>query len=402
MGFNPDYHNDFAMLEQVVVESVTGLNSLVSIIFPKDTYVMTAMILALNAGSTSIKFSLFGHDDDLPLVMHGAVDHLGDRPVLHISGQPDEMPGPCDHARALALLRNRLTAFGKPVCCVHRFVHGGDEDHLPVRLDEKVLARLEKLVPLAPLHQPGHIAAVRALMDIWPDLPQFACFDTGFHATQDRLMTTLPLPGLYRNALTRRYGFHGLSYAWICRVLARDAPELAAGRVVIAHLGGGSSLCAVHNGRSVDTSMGMTALDGLPMSTRCGAIDPGVILYLQAEYGLDHDQMQDLLYHECGLKGLSGISGDMKTLLADESADARFAIDYYCLRVAQMVARMAVSLGGIDGLIFTGGIGTHAAPVRDRVMDHLSWLLIPVIQALPTDEERMMVLMIRDQIPGLA
>ena len=354
------------------------------------------MILALNAGSTSLKFSLFDNRDDLPLRARGSIDHLGSSAIWHITGAAGhQIDGPCDHQRALELIRDWVQTQGKPDFCVHRFVHGGPDFRAPVRLDDGVLAALERLVPLAPLHQPHHLAAVRGLQAIWPDLPQIACFDTSFHADHTPIFYRMALPTNCQDDLLRRYGFHGLSYQWVRDVLRRDEPALAAGRVVICHLGGGSSLCALYNGISVDTSMGMTALDGVPMSTRCGAIDPGAILYLLREGGYSVDELEHLLYEQSGLTGLSGISGDMKTLLASPDPAALMAVQYYALRVAKMVASLAVSLGGIDGLVFTGGIGEHAEPVRQMILGQLTFLTIPRVLVIATDEERMMAIQAR-------
>jgi len=250
-------------------------------------------------------------------------------------------------------------------------VHGGAHFKDATLIDDQVIAELDALTPLAPLHQPHNLAAIRAVRLAAPELPQVACFDTAFHAGNDIMAQLFALPYRYYEEGVRRYGFHGLSYEYIARHLHLVAPEIASGRVIVAHLGNGASLCAMKDGKSVETTMGLTALDGLPMGTRCGALDAGAVLWMMAR-GMDHHAIETLLYHESGLKGLSGVSSDMRELLASDTDRARLAIDFYTYRIAQEVGKLAVVLGGLDGLVFTGGIGEHAAPIRAQVCERLA------------------------------
>jgi acetate kinase len=256
----------------------------------------------------------------------------------------------------------------------HRVVHGGTLFSGPVRVDAAVLAELTKLDPLAPLHQPHNLAGIRTLAELEPNLPQVACFDTAFHRHLPELAQRFALPREYHDSGIRRYGFHGLSYEYIAEVLPRIVgPDLAGGRVLVAHLGNGASLCALHDGRSVDTSMGFTALDGLPMGTRCGNLDPGVVLYLQGVRGMSTDQVADLLYYHSGLLGVSGISSDMRELLASDQPSAREAVDLFVYRINRQLGALTAAMGGMDALVFTGGIGEHAAPIRGRVCELATW-----------------------------
>ena len=297
----------------------------------------------------------------------------------------------------------------EPVAVGHRGVHGGPSFSAPVVVDDQVLAGLERLVPLAPLHQPYSIQPMRAVQDRLPGTLQVACFDTAFHRGHPEVADRYALPDdLYREGV-RRYGFHGLSYEYIVRRLRTVAPEIGRGRVVIAHLGSGSSMCAVEDGRSVDSTMGFTALDGLPMGTRCGQLDPGVMLYLVAEKGYGSKDLEHLLYRDSGLRGLSGISNDVRLLLASPDPRARLARDYFTYRVARELAALAGALGGLDGVVFTAGIGENSPEIRERVCARAAWLGIELDQAanraggpristpasrvsawvIPTDEERM-------------
>ena len=276
-------------------------------------------------------------------------------------------------------------------------------------MDDAVLAVLDSLVPLAPLHQPQELAAIRAVAERWSDVPQFVCFDTAFHRGRPEIAQMFALPmSLYESGI-RRYGFHGISYEAIAEMLPDVAPEIAEGRVVVAHLGNGASLCAMRARRSVDTTMSFSALDGLPMGTRVGDLDPAVVLYLERARGMTADEVQTLLYTRSGLLGLSGVSSDVRDLLASREPRARLALDYFAYRVAREVGALAVSLGGLDALVFTAGIGEHAAPIRAAVCEHLSWLGLALDAAanerhgprisipgcavsawvIPTDEERM-------------
>jgi acetate kinase len=291
----------------------------------------------------------------------------------------------------------------------HRVVHGGCDFTGPVRIDADVLKALDALTPLAPLHQPHSLAPVRAIISVRPDLPQVACFDTAFHHTLSAVARRFALPRAYEDEGVRRYGFHGLSYEYIAGELHSVAPELAAGKVIVAHLGNGASLCAMSNGRSVDTTMGFTALDGLMMGTRCGTIDPGVILYMLAEKHLTPAAITDILYKQSGLLGVSGISSDMRALLDNTDTHAREAVELFVFRIARETAALAGTLGGLDGFVFTAGIGEHAPEIRDAVCQRLAWLgavIDPVanaagaerigaaesrldVRVIPTDEEAM-------------
>jgi acetate kinase len=291
----------------------------------------------------------------------------------------------------------------------HRVVHGGTDFAAPVRVTPAVLARLEALCPLAPLHQPHNLAGIRAVAAVQPDLPQVACFDTAFHRGHPEIADWFALPRRFHDDGIRRYGFHGLSYEYIASVLPEVAPEIARGRVVVAHLGSGASMCAIRGGRSQDSTMGFTALDGLPMGTRCGALDPGVVLHLIRAYGMDVDAVERMLYNECGLKGVSGISNDMRALLASDDPRARHAIDLFVWRICRELGALAAVLGGLDGLVFTAGIGERSAEIRKRVCERAAWLGIELDQetnrsgsprisvegsrvrvyAIPTDEELM-------------
>ncbi|EGF90027.1 acetate kinase [Asticcacaulis biprosthecium C19] len=365
---------------------------------------MSDALLTLNAGSSSLKFRLFGLQDGLPVLGGGKITGIGGNPALRLAGETDDRPlsRDMDMPDAVAFMLEWLE--GHAGCHIsaaaHRIVHGGPNLDQCVQLDPSTLDVLKTLIPLAPLHQPHNLAAVDALAESHPGLAQFGCFDTAFHAHRERVATAFALPAHIRDKGVRRYGFHGLSYAWIARRLAIDHPELHGGRVVVAHLGNGASLCAMANGRSVDTTMGLTALDGLPMGTRCGALDPGAVLYMQRELGLSLDDVERLLYQDSGLKGLSGISNDVRDLLESSSPDAIFALDYFARKTAQQIAAMAVSLGGLDGLVFTGGIGENATPVRERILAALAWLPPFRTLVIPADEERAMALDVAPQLSG--
>jgi acetate kinase len=281
------------------------------------------------------------------------------------------MPG------ALAVLAQAIgaRAGGLDVAAVgHRVVHGGAEHSRPIVVDDAVLAKLEKFVPLAPLHQPHNLSAIRAARQALPGVPQVACFDTAFHRGHEPAAELFALPYELYEAGVRRYGFHGLSYEYIAATLPEAAPEIAAGRVIVAHLGSGASLCALKGGRSVDSTMGFTALDGLPMGTRSGQLDPGVVLYLMQARGMTAKEVEGLLYKRSGLLGISGVSNDMRDLLASKEPRAKLAVDYFIFRVARETAALASALGGLDGLVFTAGIGERSAEIRRRVCQSLAWL----------------------------
>jgi acetate kinase len=347
---------------------------------------MPEAILTLNAGSSSIKFAL----DECPagarrLVSRGAIEGIGAAPTFTalapdgtvLEDQHWATGTHLDHEDLLEPLLTWVTShLGEEnlVAVGHRIVHGGSDFHSPTRIDDTVLAALEKLVPLAPLHQPHNIAAVKAIGSLRPGLPQVACFDTTFHHDMPAVATRLALPRKYAEEGVRRYGFHGLSYEYLIARLRELSPGLADGRVIAAHLGNGASLCAMRNGRSIDTTMGFTPLDGLVMGTRCGSIDPGALLYLQQADGLRADDVERVLYHESGLLGVSGISHDMRILQASEDPHAREAIELFVYRLVKHVGALASVLGGLDALVFSAGIGEHSAGVRAAVCERLAWL----------------------------
>jgi acetate kinase len=351
-------------------------------------------LCVLNAGSSSLKFGVYavagggvdgGGTDGGPRQMQaGAVEGIGgsgkgrlrvstaDGKLLHEA----TVDAP-DHAAALdalaavtdgPLTREGLQAFG------HRVVHGGPDMTAPVVVDAATLARIEALNPLAPLHNPPAVAVLRALAERFPGVLQVACFDTAFHRSHPAVADRFAIPDALYQEGVRRYGFHGLSYEYIAGALTEQAPEIALGRVVVAHLGSGASMCALAGGRSVDSTMSFTALDGLPMGTRPGSLDSGVILWLQQQKGWTVDRVEHFLYEECGLKGLSGVSNDMRTLLASAAPLAKLAVDHFVYHVVQSVGSLAAGMGGIDGLVFTAGIGERSAEIRGQVLRRLGWL----------------------------
>jgi acetate kinase len=349
---------------------------------------MTDAVAVVNAGSSSIKFALFSVRASLPqCVFRGQVDGLGANPRFSARDArggalaTTALPGSADHALATATVLDwidshdgdyRVQAVG------HRVVHGGDRFAAPVEVTTATLDALRALCPLAPLHQPHNLAAIEAVAQHRPGLRQIACFDTEFHQSQPPLERLFALPRRLSDAGIKRYGFHGLSYEYIALRLPEVLGERANGRVVVAHLGNGASLCAMHARRSMASSMGFTALDGLMMGTRSGSIDPGVLLYLLDEHGMSTRELAHLLYHESGLLGVSGLSQDMRTLLASDEAGAKLAVDLYVHRIAREIGSMAAALGGLDALVFTAGIGEHAAPVRAAVGDAGRWLGIDI------------------------
>jgi acetate kinase len=383
---------------------------------------MQDAILVINAGSSSIKFELFGLsagevDESL---LSGELDGVGTHPHLkareagqHLIADRDlpaeEAPDVATAIGPLADWLDEQLGAVRLVAVGHRVVHGGPRYGTPVRIDDGVIADLEALVPLAPLHQPNNLGPIRTIRARRRELPQVACFDTAFHRQHPEVADRFAIPdALYREGV-RRYGFHGLSYEYIGQALHGHSPRLAAGRVVVAHLGSGASMCAIHAGRSVDSTMGFTAVDGLPMGTRTGQIDPGVLLYLMQDKGWDAARLERFLYKESGLKGLSGISNDMRDLLASDRPEAARAVDYFVFRIVREAGALAAAMGGMDGIVFTAGIGERAAPIRERVARGLAWLGVeldaaanqrhgPLISlpgsrleawVIPTDEERM-------------
>jgi acetate kinase len=340
-------------------------------------------ILVVNAGSSSLKFQVFA-TGDLDCLVKGQMDGIGTRPRLRAAG-PDKKPlidqsYPVEKVPDLPAATQetgdwlRKTQKVNLVAVGHRVVHGGPEYSRPVRLTADVVAKLERYVSLAPLHQPNNLAPIRTLLTRRPELPQVACFDTAFHRDHGALADHFAIPEKFYEEGVRRYGFHGLSYEYIADRLRQIAPEAAKGRVIVAHLGSGASMCALADGRSVESTFGFTALDGLPMGTRPGQLDPGVVLYLIAEKGMSATAVQDLFYKESGLKGLSGVSNDVREL--EESADpkAAFALEYFVYRAGLFAGMLAAALGGIDSFVFTAGIGENSPTMRARIAERLSWL----------------------------
>ena len=343
-------------------------------------------ILVINAGSSSIKFSLYRErGDDFEVHERGQVESLYAAPKFQARDRSGQLTrekawepgtrlghdGALDHL--MAHIRDAMR--GEPLAGVgHRVVHGGGEFSQPVRITSEVLRGLEKFVALAPLHQPHNLAPIRLLMERAPRLPQVACFDTAFHRTNPELAQRYALPSEFYEAGVRRYGFHGLSYEYIASVLASFDERAAAGRTVVLHLGNGASMCAMKGGRSIASSMGFTAVEGLMMGTRCGSLDPGVILYLMDQRGMDARAIERLLYHESGLLGVSGVSSDMRTVFASDAPQARLAIDLYVYRIRRELGTLAAALGGLDAIVFTAGIGENSAPIRERVLDDAAWL----------------------------
>lgn len=349
---------------------------------------MTDALFILNAGSSSLKFSVFRDSDPPELLLRGQCEGLLTAPNFsaqdatgnQVGSQAWTTGAAVGHKQAIECLFDWGQHAGwnkyKIVGAGHRVVHGGTKFTQPVRVDGAVLNELESLIPLAPLHQPHNLAAIRAVSERNPNLTQIACFDTSFHRTQPQLAQQFALPEELTASGIQRYGFHGLSYEYVIGKLKEIAPETAAGRVIVAHLGNGASLCAVHKGVSVATTMGFTPLDGLVMGTRCGSIDPGALIYLMDQRGMDARAIEHLLYHESGLLGVSGRSSDMRELLAHAPHDPRCAsaIELFVYRIVREIGSMAAAMGGVDALIFTGGIGEHSPIIRDRVCESLNWL----------------------------
>jgi len=343
---------------------------------------MDGYALVLNAGSSSLKFSVFDAAAGWRAWARGQIEGIGTSPRLSVK----DASGASLAQQELALRDGReavevcaawlKSALGpaKVLGVGHRVVHGGPRFAGPVLLSQPILAELHQLAPLAPLHQPYNLAAIEAVFERLPGVPQVACFDTSFHRGQPAVAELVPLPREIRQAGVQRYGFHGLSYEYIAAVLPEVAPEIARGRVIVAHLGSGASLCALRDGKSVDSTLGFTALDGLCMGTRPGALDPGVVLYLFQGLGLTASEVETLLYKQSGLLGISGITNDMRDLLARSEPEARLAVDYFVYRAAREIGALAAVLGGLDALVFTAGIGENSAEVRRRICESSAWL----------------------------
>ncbi|NKX63364.1 MULTISPECIES: acetate/propionate family kinase [Stappiaceae] len=378
---------------------------------------MDPVILVLNSGSSSIKFTLYSGDT---VQLKGQISGLGAQPHIslasRVSGIRVDRQLSADegksHGASLAALLPVLEQElgGRSVDAVgHRVVHGGVTHTEPVRLTAEILEDLKALEPLAPLHQPHNLAGITAAKEAFPEAMQVACFDTAFHRSHPWVNDTFALPRPLYDEGVRRYGFHGLSYEYICSYLKQAHPEIYKGRLVVAHLGNGASMCAIREGQSIGSTMGFTALDGLPMGTRCGQLDPGVVLYLLTTKGMSPDAVSDLLYKQSGLKGLSGISQDMRTLTQSDDPKAAEAIDYFVFRIRRELGGMAAVLSGLDTVVFTGGIGENAALVREKVCAGQEWLGLEIdpvrndagaeiistdtssinVLVIPTDEEAM-------------
>lgn len=393
---------------------------------------MNEMILVVNAGSSSLKFQVheIGSDKKLSLVMGGQVSGIGgSRPGFRVR----DAAGEClverqleagqasDLGSAQEIMASWLQEHmpGPPVAVGHRIVHGGPEMARSVLISQDIFDYLDSLVPLAPLHQHNNLAPVRVILQHWPEIRQVACFDTAFHRTQDKVVERFALPQEYYDKGVRRYGFHGLSYQYIAGRLRQILPEAAQGRVIAAHLGSGASACAMVDGVSRETTMGFTALDGLPMGTRPGRLDAGVVLWM-LEQGMGHDEIQDLLYNRCGMKGLSGISNDMRTLLASSEESARLAVDYFTYRTAESIAGLCVATQGLDALVFTAGVGENSPEIRTGVCRRLEWMGISLdaeanaanaltisqpdsriaVYVVPTNEEEVIARQTYDTISG--
>jgi acetate kinase len=342
-------------------------------------------ILVVNAGSSSVKFQVFAIERNGPRrLIKGHLSGIGVHPRIRAEGA--DKKALIDQSFAPALVNDVPTALQTAAAWLrekqhldwsavgHRVVHGGPEYDRPTLVDARVLTNLERYVSLAPLHQPNNLAPIRAILSRSPELPQVACFDTAFHRNHDPVADCYAIPKHLHAEGVRRYGFHGLSYEYVADTLPRVAPQLIGGRVIVAHLGSGASMCALSNGRSVESTMGFTALDGLPMGTRPGQIDPGVVLYLLNEKKMNAAEVESLFYQACGLKGLSGISSDVRDLEKSSKARARFALDYLTYRVGLYAGQLAAALEGLDGFVFTAGIGENSARIRSAIAKRLGWL----------------------------
>lgn len=347
---------------------------------------MSDVILVINAGSSSIKFRIYAMRDNEPMQgIHGQIEGIYTAPSFVAANAQGERIGEKNwnqgtelgHHGALEyigeFLRGRQEGH-RLIAVGHRVVHGGMDFLQATLLTPEVIGKLEKLIPLAPLHQPHNLAPIRILAESRPDVPQVACFDTAFHRAQPEAAQSFALPAAITDRGVRRYGFHGLSYEYIASVLPRFAPQAASSRAVVAHLGNGSSMCAIMNGKSMASTMGFTAVDGLPMGTRCGNLDPGVLLYMMDELKMDVRAIENTIYKQSGLLGVSGISSDMRALLSSDAPRARFAVELYTYRINRELGSLAAATQGIDALVFTAGIGEHAVPIRERVCREAAWL----------------------------
>jgi acetate kinase len=394
---------------------------------------MADLIIVLNAGSSSLKFTIYSAHGEKPAALYdGQIEGIGTEPRFKVKDGAGKVveerkwpPGSSlDHEGAIDALfswgRGVLNSTDRIVAVGHRVVHGGLEYTKPTVVNEHILADLDKFVPLAPLHQPHNLAAIRIVAKRNPGIPQVACFDTSFHTSIPAVGQAFALPRKYTEQGVRRYGFHGLSYEYISTVLPGVDPEAAKGRTIVAHLGNGASLCAMQGLKSTACTLGFTAVEGLMMGTRCGTLDPGVMLYLMDECGMNTRALENLIYKESGLLGVSGISSDMRTLLESPDPKAAEAVELFVYRITRELGSLASALGGLDALVFTGGIGENAAPIRERVCRAAQWLGLefdgsanprggPCISregsrvrawVIPTDEELMIALHTRQALSG--
>ncbi len=412
-----------------------------SVASTRDSATASGAILVVNAGSSSLKYSLFAREggiveggtpgDATPLALRevGIIDNLlgeakfsaRDAGGATLATQAFAKGAFASADASFDFLLQRIERLGVSLYAVgHRVVHGGTRYAAPIRVTPEVLAALEALTPLAPLHQPYNVAPIRVLAGRHPSLPQVACFDTAFHQTAPAIAQAFALPPPFPGEGVRRYGFHGLSYEYIAERLREVDRRTAAGRVIVLHLGNGASACAMIDGRSVASTMGMTALDGLMMGTRAGSLDPGVLLYLMREHGMDAAALETLLYKRSGLLGVSGVASDMRALLASDDERARFAVELFCYRATREIGSLAAAIGGADALVFTAGIGEHAPPVRAKIVETLAWLGFAIeadtnagnalsiaaqgskpVYVIPTNEELMIARHTRDCVTAM-
>lgn len=389
---------------------------------------MAPAILALNAGSSSLKFALFERRSGLPRLMKGSIESLDANPRLRLSGggepprQRDLGRGPLDIGTAVEIAADGIRSSGsaEPDAVGHRIVHGGRRFTSPVLLHDEVVEELRRLVPLAPIHQPRNMEIVDSSKRMFPRAAQVGCFDTAFHVERPAVATTYGLPRELSESGVRSFGFHGVSYAYIASELRKSFGPAAGGKVIVAHLGSGASLCAMAGGKSVATTMGFSPLDGLVMSTRCGSLDPGVVLYLLQERGMRAEEVARLLYHQSGLLGISGSTGDMRRLLESDSSEAREAVDAFVYRAGREIGSLAAALGGLDTLVFTAGIGENSPAVRELIGGAARWLGVQVdpdlnlrgersisspeskvrVLVIPTDEEAEVAREVLRLLPG--
>lgn len=356
-------------------------------------------LLVLNAGSSSLKFCIYepGDDAELNMTVGGQIEGIGTSPLLKAkNGEGKSIANQTldstikDGYAAIEFLAHWLRSQFPNASLLgvgHRVVHGGRKYFQPTLINQQVLDDLKELIPLAPLHQPYNLAAIEALLKSRPELPQIACFDTGFHRTHEEVIDLVPLPSNIRDKGVQRYGFHGISYEYISSTLPKLAPEIAHGKIIVAHLGSGASLCAMKNGKSVDSTLGFTALDGLCMGTRPGALDPGIVLYLFQSLKLSAKEVETILYKNSGLLGISNISNDMRALLESSEPDAKLAIDYFIYRVTKEIGALTAVLGGLEALVFTAGIGENSLLIRKRICEASSWLGIEIDDAANNTKE---------------